>query len=155
MKISVIVLFLSVFSLLNAEKAVLDATKKNGVMILEDNTSYLDLEYEVKDLVISRVTTEKGEFSSLTLENGYLTGEPGLPALPSYHDLVAMPYGAEPEVEILSYNSVVYKTEDLGVSLPLIPQQPSYSKSSDPEDRIFVSLEQSSGIQYDFKWAEK
>jgi hypothetical protein len=49
-----------------------------------------------------------------------------------------MPYGAEPQVEVVSYDSKVYKLSELGIDHPIVPAQPSYSKSSKPEDRLFV-----------------
>ena len=138
MKKVVIMLMVVVFSLFSASKALIDGSKTSGYQINSDTDSYIDLQFNVKDINYSDIETEKGVFSSVTIDNGYLSMDAGTPALPAMHELIAMPYGAEPEVEVISYDSKVYKLSELGIDHPIVPAQPSYSKSSKPEDRVFV-----------------
>ncbi|MDA3886066.1 MAG: C25 family cysteine peptidase [Candidatus Delongbacteria bacterium] len=133
-----IVLMVIAMTVFAANNAILDASKITGYKIQSDTDSYLDIDFTIKDINISEVITEKGVFSSVTIDNGYITMEAGSPALPAMHEMIAMPYGATPEVEVISYDSKIYKLSELGISNKIIPAQPSYSKSSKPEDRVFV-----------------
>ncbi|MCK5760563.1 MAG: DUF1573 domain-containing protein, partial [Candidatus Delongbacteria bacterium] len=127
-----------VMSLFATSNSILDASKVTGYRINADTDSYLDIEFDVKDINFSDITTEKGMFSSVSIDGGCLTMDIGAPALPAMHELIAMPYGAEPIVEVISYESRIYKLSELGVEYPIAPAQPSYSKSSKPEDRLFT-----------------
>ena len=136
-KLTVFVLVMIV-SLFATSSSILDASKVTGYRINADTDSYLDIEFDVKDINFSDISTEKGVFSSITVDGGYLTRDIGSPALPSMHELIAIPYGAEPTVEVISYESKIYKLSELGIEYPIVPAQPSYSKSSKPEDRKFI-----------------
>ncbi|HQP70863.1 MAG TPA: C25 family cysteine peptidase, partial [Clostridiales bacterium] len=138
MKKLVVLLFAAVLSLTAANKAVLDNSKVTGYKITGETDNYLDLNFNVGDISYGDVNTEKGVFTSIQIEKEYLTMEHGSPALPSFHKMIAMPYGAEPEVEVLTYTSKVYKLSDLGINNPIMPAQPSYSKSAKPEEIKFV-----------------
>ncbi|MCK5759788.1 MAG: choice-of-anchor D domain-containing protein, partial [Candidatus Delongbacteria bacterium] len=138
MRIFLLMLMVTCLSLFSANNAVLDASKVTGYRIQSDTDSYLDIEFDVKDISFSDVSTEKGIFTSVSVDGGYLTRDIGSPALPTLHELIAMPYGAEPQVEVVSYDSKVYKLSELGIENRIAPAQPSYSKSSKPEDRLFT-----------------
>ncbi|RLC46098.1 MAG: hypothetical protein DRI23_12760, partial [Candidatus Cloacimonadota bacterium] len=144
-KVLIMLMILAV-SLFPANKVSLDASTVTGYSIKADTGNYLDIGFTVKDINISEVSTEKGTFSSITIDNGYLSMEAGLPALPSFHELIAMPYGANPEVEVLSYDSKIYKLSELGIENRIIPAQPSYAKNSKPEDRKFIYNESAYSI---------
>ena len=136
-KLTVFVLVM-VISLFATSNSILDASKITGYRINSDTDSYLDIEFDVKDINFGDITTEKGVFTSVTIDGGYLTMDIGSPALPAMHELIAMPYGAEPAVEVISYESKTYKLSELGIEHPIVPAQPRYSKSSKSEDRQFV-----------------
>jgi hypothetical protein len=121
-----------------ANVAVLDNSKVTGYNIRNNAENYLEIGFSVSGLTYEEKQTEKGIFTELRIEDGFLTDEVGHPALPEFHEMIAMPYGAEPYAEVISYKTKVYKLSDLGIAKPVIPAQPSYSKSSKPEERLFV-----------------
>jgi len=141
MRVFLLMLMVSVFSLFSANKALLDGSKVTGYRIQSNTDSYLDINFNVKDINFEDITTEKGIFTSVSIDKGYLTMEIGLPALPSFHELISMPYGAEPTVEVISYDSKVYKLSEFGIENRIAPAQPSYAKNSKPEDRKFIYKE--------------
>jgi len=143
MKKLVVLLLAAAVSLVAANKAVLDNSKVTGYNITGESENYLELGFNIKDINYADVTTEKGVFTSVTIDNGTLAGIIGSPAMPAYNKMIAMPYGATPEVEVISYETKSYKLSDLGIINPLMPAQPSYSKSSKPEDRKFIYNESS------------
>jgi hypothetical protein len=124
--------------LFSANKAILDELKMTGYEIQSHTNEHVEIIFNVKDINFRDVSTEKGIFTSLSVGKGFLTKIEGSPALPTFHELIALPYGADPEVEIVSYDSKVYKLSDLGIENRIYPAQPSYSKSSKPEDRKFI-----------------
>ena len=130
-----IVALVVVMSLFGATSPILDVSKTTGYKIQADTDSYLELNFSIKDINVRDISTAKGVFTSITIDNGYITQEAGLPALPTFHELIAMPYGATPEVEVISYDSKIYKLSELGIANRIIPAQPSYSKMT-PEDEI-------------------
>jgi hypothetical protein len=127
-----------VFILTAANVAVLDDSKVTGYRITGDSENYLEVDFSVGELTYSDIDTEKGVFTKLEIENGYVTRNEGSPALPAMHEMIAMPYGAEPSVEVISYDKKVYSLKELGIENPVFPAQPSYSKSSKPEDIKFI-----------------
>nr|HXK50455.1 C25 family cysteine peptidase [Clostridiales bacterium] len=135
-------LFIAVISifmvLAAADTAVLDNSKVTGYRITGDTETYLDLNFNVGSINYSDISTEKGAFTSVTIDGGYLSRNEGAPALPTFRNLIAIPYGAEPEVEVLSYETKSYKLSELGITKKIAPAQPSYSKSTKPEDIKYI-----------------
>ncbi len=86
----------------------------------------------------TEVSTEKGAFSSITMDNTYPAGNVGEPSLPVANKLIAIPYGVKDvTVEVKSYNTKVYALADYGVKA-LYPQQPLLFKNQKPEDVPFA-----------------
>ena len=83
------------------------------------------------------VNTARGTFSEIAIEGTYASGEIGTPELPASHQLLAVPFGATPHVNILSYTTTDYRLSDYGIGT-LIPHQPSVRKDQRPEDVEFV-----------------
>ena len=87
---------------------------------------------EAEDMV-----TKGGEFSWLSMPNTVLGGNEGDPQIPVVNELIAVPFGAKPRIEIKSFSSTDYKLSDLGIKT-LIPRQPSLRKDKTYEDVPFV-----------------
>ena len=83
------------------------------------------------------LATEKGVFSEITMEGTYPAGEIGTPELPASHQLLAVPFGATPQVDIVSYTFKDYNLSDFGINT-ILPHQPSVRKDQKPEDIKFV-----------------
>ena len=74
------------------------------------------------------VNTEKGVFSVLNMGNSIAAGNIGDPQVLVTRELIAVPFGATPVVNVKSYTVEEYNLADFGINR-LYPQQPSQSKS--------------------------
>ena len=83
------------------------------------------------------IATERGTFSEIAIEGTYATGEIGTPELPASHQLLAVPFGATPRVNVISYTTTDYRLSDYGIGT-ILPHQPSVRKDQNPEDVEFV-----------------
>ena len=81
--------------------------------------------------------SERGTFSWLSLPNTVIGGNEGDPQIPVINELIAVPFGAIPRIEITSYSSTDYRLDDYGIHT-LVPRQPSLRKDQKPEDVPFV-----------------
>ena len=71
------------------------------------------------------------------MANTVLGGNEGDPQIPVVNELIAVPFGATPHIEITSYSTTDYRLDDLGIQT-LIPRQPSLRKDQRPEDAPFL-----------------
>lgn len=83
------------------------------------------------------MSTEKGTFSEIFMEGTYASGEIGAPELPASHQLLAVPFGATPQVNVISYTAKDYNLSDYGINT-IMPHQPSVRKDQKPEDVPFA-----------------
>jgi hypothetical protein len=91
----------------------------------------------VSDLNLLKVNTQKGMFSELIIPNYGSTNVVGDPKLPVMKNLIEIPLGATVKVNIKNSTYVDLKVSSLGLSFPLMPAQPSLSKSDDPTKAEF------------------
>ena len=83
------------------------------------------------------VSTERGTFSEIAIEGTYASGEIGTPELPASHQLLAVPFGATPRVDVINYTTTDYRLSDYGIGT-LLPHQPSVRKDQNPDEVEFV-----------------
>ena len=107
-----------------------------GVQIKESTFNGFQSTFSVSAIESNNVKTEAGNFSKITINKTVLGGEEGGPSLPIARELVAVPFGATPVVNVVSYTSTDYKLSDYGIDR-VYPQQPSYSKSAKAEEIVF------------------
>lgn len=74
------------------------------------------------------VSTEKGDFSIISLDNSVPAGNIGEPQVPVKRELIAVPFGANPVVTVKNYTVKEYRLADYGIER-IYPQQPSQNKS--------------------------
>ncbi|MBQ6084276.1 MAG: T9SS type A sorting domain-containing protein [Bacteroidales bacterium] len=74
------------------------------------------------------VSTERGEFSVISMENTVAAGNEGEPQVLVTRKLIAVPFGATPVVTVKNYTVNEYNLADYGIE-KLYPMQPSQSKS--------------------------
>ncbi len=91
----------------------------------------------VSDLNLLKVNTQKGMFSELIIPNYGSTNVAGNPKLPVMKNLIEIPLGATVKVNIKNSTYVDLKVSSLGLTYPLMPVQPSLSKSDDPTKAEF------------------
>ena len=93
--------------------------------------------------------SERGTFSWLSLPNTVLGGDAGDPQIPVVNQLIAVPFGATPRIEITSYSTTDYRLADYNMHT-LVPHQLPVRKSQDPDEVPFVMNEaayQTSGLR--------
>lgn len=81
--------------------------------------------------------SERGVFSEIALPGTYPSGEIGTPELPATHELLAVPFGANPTVSVVGFTTTDYQLSDYGINT-IVPHQPSVRKDQNPEDVEFV-----------------
>jgi len=110
---------------------------KHGYSIIKNTDSFLEIEYSINSLNAKEISNEAGTFTELSFKSGFLSRTVGAPALPTFRNLIEIPCEAGFTIEVLSYEETVYTLEELGISHPVSPVQPSYSKSTDPSEIYF------------------
>ncbi len=81
--------------------------------------------------------SERGTFSWLSLANTVIGGNEGDPQIPVVNELIAVPFGAQPRIEITSFSTTDYRLDDYGIHT-LVPRQPDLRKDQRPEEVPFV-----------------
>ena len=81
--------------------------------------------------------SERGTFSWLSLPNTVIGGNEGDPQIPVINELIAVPFGATPRIEITSYSTTDYCLDNYDIKT-LVPRQPSLRKDQRPEEVPFV-----------------
>ena len=89
----------------------------------------------------AEVNTEKGVFSTITMDGTYPSGNVGEPSLPAANKLIAVPFGAtDLTVKVKSYSTSTYSLAEYGIN-KLTPMQPMIRKDQKPEDVPFAYSE--------------
>lgn len=113
-----------------------------GLMLNAQNTNFrlinnnydeikIALQYDLNDLQVRDVKTEKGMFSSITLPEATPSQEIGKPALPVINKLLEIPICQNMRLTVENSEYVIYDAQELGINHPLLPTQQSYPKSQD------------------------
>lgn len=76
----------------------------------------------------AEISTEKGAFSIISMDNSVFGGNIGEPEVPVNREMIAVPFGAKPVVTVKNYTVNEYNLADYGIER-LFPHQPSVSKS--------------------------
>ena len=59
--------------------------------------------------------SERGTFSWLSMPNTVVGGNEGDTQIPVINEIIAVPFGASPRIEITSYSSTDYRLDDYGI----------------------------------------
>ena len=81
--------------------------------------------------------SERGTFSWINMPNTVIGGNEGDPQIPVVNELIAVPFGAKPTIEVTSFSTTEYRLADYGIHT-LVPRQPSLRKDKKPEEMPFV-----------------
>jgi len=115
---------------LEAERTALDLTTARS--------DALHFRASIAELQGLEVQTKGGDFTRLMIPGFHTSMTDGAPELPRMNELIEVPFGARARVEIVSSASRVYKLADFAITTPLMPHQPSVSKSADLDALPFV-----------------
>jgi hypothetical protein len=87
---------------------------------------------EIEKIDFVPVTTPEGSFVLAKIDGFTRSFNIGEPNLPVIGKLITIPFGSEIEYQVISSETEEFSLSDYGLSDPLIPAQPSLSKSDDP-----------------------
>ena len=99
--------------------------------VKSDMTS-LKATFSFSGIETSELKNDRGTFSTITMPNTVMGGNVGEPQIPVVNELIAVPFGATPNIRVTSYSSTDYKLEDFGIHR-LSPRQPDITKDQKPE----------------------
>ena len=120
-----------------AQNGRIDLRSTSSAEITHSDFSSLRAIFSYGSIESMEVATERGIFSEIAIEGTYASGEIGAPELPASHQLLAVPFGATPQVSVISFTTTDYNLSDYGINT-LIPHQPSVRKDQNLEDVEFV-----------------
>ena len=109
----------------------------NRAECTKSDMTKLEASFSFSTIEAQDYQSERGTFSWLSLPNTVLGGNEGEPQIPVVNELIAVPFGATPRIEVTGYSSTDYRLEDYGMKT-LVPRQPSLRKDRRPEDVPFV-----------------
>ena len=110
---------------------------QDKMKITENNYNSLKIDISFNKIQTLKVETSRGTFNELFIPEAYSIGKVGHPQLPAYKKLIEIPFGAELDFSYRSNKIERIKLEDLGITNPLFPTQPSISKSMDESEIEF------------------
>jgi hypothetical protein len=111
--------------------------EKSGVTLLNQTQTGLTLRVDIGSINLDRIDTGEGSFAVLTVDGFSRSHEIGEPSLPMVNRLISIPFGCELRVDAVSYEIEEIFLADYDYTDPLVPVQPSLSKSQNPEDVDF------------------
>ena len=120
-----------------AQNGRIDLRSTTRADIIKSDFTTLQAVFSYGSIESMELSTEKGTFSEITLPGCYPSGEIGTPELPATHQLLAVPFGANPTVTINSYSATDYKLSEYGIGT-ILPHQPSVRKDQKPEEVEFI-----------------
>ena len=116
-----------------AQNGRIDLRHETKAEITHSDFSTLRATFSYGSIESIKIATQRGTFSEIAIEGTYASGEIGTPELPASHQLLAVPFGATPQVNVISYTTTDYRLSDYGIGT-LIPHQPSVRKDQNLDD---------------------
>ncbi|MDD2200485.1 MAG: C25 family peptidase propeptide domain-containing protein, partial [Bacteroidales bacterium] len=96
---------------------------------------------EISHLDFVNMETEQGTYTSIIFEGMAKPSNVGHPELPVINRLMEVPFGADVQINIISYDEEIIDLNNLGITNQIIPVQASYAKNSDPSSHVFEKNE--------------
>ena len=131
-----IILLLGISSL-SAQNHKITLRSTDNAECIQNDFHSMKANFSFSSIESVDVETEKGTFSEISIPNTYPSANLGEPALPTIHELLAIPFGAEPQVVIKNFTIDEYDLDDYGIKR-LMPKQMSLRKDQNPEDVEFA-----------------
>ncbi len=135
---SFVILSLSVFFVFPQNSQIIPLSQSKNHFKTEVKSDYsLRIKTSLKKIHAQKYTNEYGSYSVLSIEGTTAPSNIGEAGLPIFSRLIEVPHKAEIKIIINSYNEEVINLNDYGLDI-IMPVQPSYSKSTPPEDIVFI-----------------
>jgi Peptidase family C25/Propeptide_C25/Peptidase family C25, C terminal ig-like domain/FlgD Ig-like domain len=138
-KLILFTIIVSVLSILTAEVLEINLeTDHNGIELISQQDNRLEFLAGTGEVNYLSLSTPSGEFSELIIPDFSYSGEIGTPRLPMKKELIAVPLGADLNIELIDFQSTEYLLSEIGINSQLLPAQPPVPKSADPADLDFI-----------------
>ena len=138
-KLLILCLVLAIGSVAFAQNKIHLRSADNAECVKSDMNS-LKASFSFSTIEAEDYSSDRGTFSWLSLPNTVLGGNVGDPQIPVVNELIAVPFGAQPRIEITSYSSTDYNLADFGMKT-LVPRQLPVHKNQNPDEVPFVMNE--------------
>ena len=125
-----LILFLLSNSLF-ADNIKIKPNGKTSLKIVNSSYGKLQLSNSLAEISTFEVRSEKGVFAKLKATGYVKSLNLGGPELPVKRELIEIPQGAEPIINIISYNVKEYQLSDIGITNKIFPVQPPHPKNRD------------------------
>ena len=121
-----------------SQKITVNQQGKTSFEIINKGTDKLKVKSTINEISFQKQITKKGYFSESTISGYVKDNIVGIPAVPVSRKIIEIPLGADVKIKILSKTEHTYYLPDYNINFPIIPAQPSLSKSDQTNDRAFV-----------------
>ncbi|MDD2344945.1 MAG: C25 family cysteine peptidase [Bacteroidales bacterium] len=111
--------------------------QNTGIKTSEKTVNGYGFRSDIKDISLTPAATNSGLFYDISVEHYSRSYDIGKPQLPNIRKTIQLPIDGQANVIINSFDVVEISLSDYGITQKIMPSQPSYSKSSDPEDIVF------------------
>jgi len=121
---------------------------QTALTLLDQDDYGLTIEFQIGAIDFTDVLTKEGTFNMISVAGMTGSGRIGEPDVPVASRLIQIPFGCELRASVVSSDVEEIDLNALGITNPLIPEQPSLSKSDDPALMPFIideALYQASG----------
>lgn len=108
-----------------------------ALKVTVNTQSKLKAQNSFSTLSYKTVKTSNGNFSEISIPDYGFSLVEGDPKLPVLKKLIEIPFGANVNVNVISYSETEYTLAELGITNPIIPAQPSVSKDIKKKNNIF------------------
>ena len=120
-----------------AQNGRIDLRSTSSAEITYSDFNSLRATFSYGSIESIEIATERGTFSEIAIEGTYASGEIGTPELPASHQLLAVPFGATPHVNVINYTTTDYNLSEYGINT-IVPHQPSVRKDQNFDEVEFV-----------------
>ena len=136
-KLSLLIVLAMCTMFVVAQNGRIDLRHETKAEITHSDFSTLRATFSYGSIESIEIATQRGTFSEIAIEGTYASGEIGAPELPASHQLLAVPFGATPRVNVISYTTKDYNLSDYGINT-ILPHQPSVRKDQNLDEVEFV-----------------
>jgi len=121
-----------------SQKITIPNQDKTSFEIIKSERDFIRIRSTINEISFKNQFTPKGYFSEPFI-TGYVKDDKiGIPAVPAFRKLIEIPLGADIKVKIVSKTEHTYYLPDYNINFPVIPAQPSVSKSDLENNREFI-----------------
>ncbi len=121
----------------NLSKSIRVSDVPSKVNLVGNKTEAVTLKFNVGTIDFLPVTTTEGEFVLPTIAGFSRSFNIGEPSLPVANKIISIPFDCQLQIDIVSSEFETYNLNDFDLTVPILPVQPSLSKSEDASEAQF------------------